>query len=218
MILKLIYMFFSGYVYVSVEGFFIERFINICRSKNIVLQDLHIENNVYIRFKLLKSDFKELRHIAKNTKCKIKIEKKKGIPFVINRYRKRKVFAVAILAIAIFIFILTKFIWNIEVQGNEKIPKEEILNLVSDYGITIGSYRNKIDTEKISNLIRLQRDDLAWVGISIQGTNAIITVKESIEKPNIIDKNEVCNIVATKNATISKIIVQNGTARVTVRR
>lgn len=76
MILNLIYMFFAGYVYVSVEGFFIERFINICRNKNIVLQDLHIENNAYIRFKLLKSDFKELRHIAKNAKCKIKIEKK----------------------------------------------------------------------------------------------------------------------------------------------
>lgn len=216
MILKMIYMFFAGYVYVSVEGFFIERFINICRNKNIVLQDLHRENNAYIKFKLLKSDFKEIRHIAKNAKCKVKIEKKKGMPFFINRYRKRKIFAVAILAIAIFIFTLTKFIWNIEVQGNENISREEILNIAKEYGIVVGAYKNKIDTEKISNLIRLERDDLAWIGISVQGTNAIITVREAIEKPDIIDKTEVCNIVATKNAIISKIIVQNGTARVEV--
>lgn len=216
MILKLIYMFFAGYVYVSVEGFFIERFINICRNKNIILQDLHRENNVYIKFKLLKSDFKEIRHIAKNAKCKVKIEKKKGIPFFINRYRKRKVFAVAVLAIAIFIFILTKFIWNIDVQGNKNISREEILNIAEEYGIKVGSYKSKIDTEKISNLIRLQRDDVAWIGISVQGTNAIITVREATEKPDIIDKTEVCNIVSTKKATISKIIVQNGTARVKV--
>ncbi len=216
MILKLIYMFFAGYVYVSVEGFFIERFINICRNRNIVLQDLHRENNAYIKFKLLKSDFKEIRHIAKSAKCKVKIEKKKGIPFFINRYRKRKIFAVAILAIAIFIFVLTKFVWNIEVQGNNNIAKEEILNLVKEYGISIGSYKSKIDTDKISNSIRLQRDDLAWIGISVKGTNVIITVREAIEKPKIIDKNEVCNIVASKNATISKIIVQNGTAIVKV--
>lgn len=216
MILKLVYMFLVGYVYVSVEGFFIERFINICRNKNIILQDLHRENNAYIKFKLLKSDFKEIRHIAKSTKCKVKIEKKKGLPFFINRYRKRKVFAVAILAIAIFIFILTKFIWNIEVHGNEKISSQEILSIVKEYGIAVGAYKSHIDTEKISNLILLEREDLAWVGISLQGTNVVVTVKEAIEKPKIIDKSEVCNIIASKSAKISKIVVQNGTARVAV--
>ena len=51
-------MFFAGYVTVSIEGFFIERFLNICRNKNIILQDLHRENNTYIKVKILKSDFK----------------------------------------------------------------------------------------------------------------------------------------------------------------
>lgn len=216
MIIRLIYMFFAGYVYVSAEGFFIERFINICKNKKILLEDLHMENSAYIKFKILKSDFKELKDIARTAKCKIKIEKKKGIPFLINRYRKRKIFAVAIFAIAIFIFILTKFIWNIEVQGNENVSKEEILNVVKEYGIEIGALKNNLDTEKISNLILLQRDDLTWIGISIQGTNAIITVKEAIPKPEIIDKTEVCDIVASKDAVISKIVVQNGTARVNV--
>lgn len=216
MLFKIIYMFFSGYVTLTVEGFFIERFINICISKKIFLQDIKRENNTYLKVKILKSDFKEIRHIAKKTKCKVKIEKKSGIPFVINRYRKRKVFAVAILVIAIFIFSLTKFIWNIEVIGNEKIPKEEIIELANTYGIKIGKLKSNINIEKISNEIRLKRDDLSWVGITLKGTNAIITVEEAIEVPEIIDKNEVCNIVAQKDAIISKIVVQNGTARVNV--
>lgn len=216
MLIKIIYMFFSGYVTLVVEGFFIERFINICMSKKIFLQDIKRENNTYLKVKILKSDFKEIRHIAKKTKCKIKIEKKSGLPFVINKYRKRKVFAVAILVIAIFIFSLTKFIWNIEVIGNENISKEEIISLAEEYGIAIGKLKSNINVEKISNDIRLKRDDLSWVGIKIKGTNAIITVKEGVEVPEIVDKNEFCNIVATKDATISKIIVQNGTARVEV--
>ena len=216
MIFKIIYMFFAGYVNLSIEGFFVERFINICMNKKIVLQDLHRENNTYIKVKILKSDFKEIRHIAKKTKCKVKIEKKAGIPFYINKYRKRKVFAIAILVIAIFIFALTKFIWNIEVVGNEKISKEEIIELVSEYGIKQGKLKSNINEEKISNAIRLKRDDLSWIGISIKGTNAIITIREAIETPEIIDKNEICNIIATKDATISKIVVQSGTARVAV--
>lgn len=216
MILKIIYMHLVGFVTIKVEGFFVERFLNICRNKKIILQDLQRENSTYITVKILKSDFKEIRHIAKNTKCKIKIERKSGIPFLVNRYRKRKVFAVAILVIAIFIFILTKFIWNIEVNGNEKISDEEIIEFVSEYGISIGKLKSNINTEKISNQIRLNRDDLAWIGIAIKGTNVIITLEEAIKAPEIIDKNEICDIVAIEDAIISKVVVQNGTSRVDV--
>lgn len=216
MILKIIYMFCAGYVDIKVEGFFIERFLNICRNKKIILQDMQREKSTYLKVKILKSDFKEIRHIAKTTKCKVKIEKKSGVPFFINRYRKRKIFAIAILVIAIFIFILTKFIWNIEVNGNEKISDEEIINLVSEYGIEIGKLKSNINTEKVSNQIRLERNDLSWIGIAIKGTNVIVTLEEAIEKPEIIDKNEICNIIAAEDAIISKLVVQNGTARVSV--
>ncbi len=214
MLFRIIYMFLAGSVSIVVEGFFIERFLNICRNKKIFLQDLHRENNTYIKAKILKSDFKEIASIAKKTKCKVKIEKKSGVPFFIGKYRKRKVFAVAVLVIAIFIFIMTKFIWNIEVLGNEKISSDEIISLVGEYGIEIGKLKSKIDTEKISNSIRLKREDLSWIGITVKGTNAIITVEEITEKPEIIDKNNICNIVASKDAIISKLVVQSGTARV----
>lgn len=215
-VLKYIYMFFTGFIYVNVEGFFIERFLNICRNKKIFIQNLHRENSTYIKMKILKSDFKEVARTAKKTKCKIKIEKKSGMPFIINRYRKRKIFAVAIIVIAIFIFGLTRFIWNIEIVGNKNIEKAEIINLVNNYGIKVGCLKNNVDVEKISNLIRLERDDLSWIGITIKGTNAIVTIEEATEAPKIIDKTEVCNVVASKSAVISKIVVQNGTARVNV--
>ena len=216
MIFKLIYMFFVGSVTITVEGFFIERFLNICRNKKIFLENLFRENNTYIKLKILKSDFKDIKHIAKKTKCKVKIEKKSGMPFLINKYRKRKVFAVAVLVIAIFIFIITKFIWNIEIVGNENVSTEEIKKIVAEYGISEGKLKSNIDVQKISNQIRLNQDDFSWVGISIKGTNVIINVEESIKIPEVIDKNEVCNIVAKEDAVISKIVVQNGTARVKV--
>ncbi len=216
MIFKLIYMFFSGYVTIVIEGFFIERFINICRNNNIILLDIEKANSTYLKVKILKSDFKDIRHIAKKTKCKIKIQKKNGLPFFINKYRKRKIFAIAILVIAIFIFVSTKFIWNIQIDGNEKITEEEIISMISEFGLSTGVLKKDLDVDKISNSIRLERDDISWIGISIKGTSAIITVKEAIEVPEVIDKNEICNIVANKDAIVSKLVVHNGTARVIV--
>ena len=214
MIFKKIIMFFIGYVNISVEGFFIERFINICKSKNILLQNIYLQNDTYLKTKILKSDYKEIVHIAKKVKCKIKIENKVGIPFLINKYKKRKIFAIAILVIAIFICICTRFIWNIDIIGNEEISNEEIMELVQKYGIKIGSLKSNINIQKICNNIMVERNDIAWIGIRIKGTNATISIKESKKIPEIIDKNEICNIVANKSAIISKIIVRNGTARV----
>ena len=216
MIFKIIYMFFAGIVTITVEGFFIERFLNICRNKKIFLEDLHREKSTYIKVKILKSDFREVKHIAKKTKCKVKIAKKSGMPFLINRYRKRNVFAVAIIVIAIFIFIITKFIWNIEINGNETVSTEEIMQMLEEYGIKEGKLKSSINTQKISNLIRLKSDKFSWIGIAIKGTNAIITVEEVVKMPEMIDKNEICNIVASEDAIISKIVVQSGTARVNV--
>lgn len=55
-------------------------------------------------------------------------------------------------------------------------------------------------------------------GIKISGTNVIVNMVMAVEKPKILDDTEVCNIVSDKEAIISKISVQNGTARVNARR
>lgn len=214
MILQMIYMFLVGFVNISVEGFFIERFINICRDRKIILNNLCIQNNTYLKVRIPKDDFVQIKNIAQKTKCKVRIERKVGLPFIINKYRKRKIFLIAIILIAIFIFIITKFVWNIEVVGNNTIPKEEIIEFVNRYGIKIGELKNNINTKKICNLIMIDREDIAWLGITIKGTNVIINIKEASEIPEIIDRNEICDIVSNKDAIISKIIVQNGTARV----
>ena len=201
----------SGYVGIVIEGYYIERFINICNNKQILLWNIKKENSIRLHANIEAKNFKELKDVCRQTKCKVKIENKKGLPFTIKKYRKRKVFLILLLLIILTIIILSKFIWNIEVIGNVNIPKEEIIELVSNEGLTIGKEKNKIDTKELINKIRLERDDIAWVGIEIKGTNAIIEIVEADEKPDIINEDEYCNIVADKDAIITKVSAQNGT-------
>ena len=62
--------------------------------------------------------------------------------------------------------------------------------------------------------MRLTRDDIAWLGVHIKGTNVTIEVVEADKKPEIVDENEYCNITSNKEGIITKINVQNGTALV----
>ena len=143
-------------------------------------------------------------------------KKQNGLPFILYKYRKRKIFIIFFILILIGLITTSNFVWNIEIKGNSKINKEEIIELLNQSGLKIGSNKNKIDSNLIINKIRLQRDDIAWVGINMKGTNAIIEIKEADKAPEIIDEDEYCNIVSNKNASITKINVQNGTAAVSV--
>lgn len=215
MLIKIILSYISGYVRVKVEGYYIERFINICTNKKIVIWNLKRNKDIDLELNVRTKDFKEIVKIVKKTKCRVSIAKKKGVPFIANRYRKRKLFGVAILFFIILIIVSSNFIWNIEIKSEDA----QFLNIeqdLNDSGLKVGLLKNKIDTKEIINNVRLKRNDIAWMGIELKGTNAIVKLVKADEKPDIVKEDEYCNIVSDKAGIITKISAQNGTAQVKV--
>ena len=216
MILRIFLFYLIGFLQIEVEGFYIERLMNKCKSLGIFIWNIKRKKSTNILCSIGIKEFKKLRKIAKQTKCKNKIKKKRGLPFLLNKYKKRKIFLCLLIIIVISIFILSKFIWNIEIIGAENIDEEELLETLKASGLELGKFKKNIDINKIIEKVRLERDDIAWIGIDIQGTNAIIEIVESTPKPEIIDKSEYCNIVSDKTGMITQIDVTNGTAAVKV--
>jgi len=211
---KILCNYIYGFVDIVVEGYYIERFINMCTIKNIFLWNINRDKSTILYTRVAIKDFRKLKLICKKTGCKMKITKKNGIPFFMNRYKKRKVF-IGLLFLVFFLIIFTsQFIWNIEIVGNDTIPSNDILQIIEQNGLTIGKAKNKINTKELINKLRLQRDDLAWVGIDIEGTNVIIKIVEADMKPEIINEDEHCNIIAKKPGMILKVNAQNGTPMV----
>ena len=65
--------YFTGYVKIKVEGLFLERFINICVSKKILLMDIKREKSTIMYANVGIADYKKLKQVARKTKSKIKI-------------------------------------------------------------------------------------------------------------------------------------------------
>ena len=212
MYIKILIYYILGFVNITVEGFFIERFINTCISKKIFFWNTKRIKSTVFSANIGIRNFKEVAKVARKCKCRIKINTKKGLPFLLNRYRKRKFFAISLGIIIIAIIIISNFIWNIEITGVEdENLKSEIIELIKDEGVSIGKYKKRIDLQKIINKIRIERNDLAWVGMKIKGTNLIVELVQANEKPEIIDENDYCNIIASKDGIITKVQAQNGT-------
>ena len=77
-------------------------------------------------------NFREVARIAKKCKCKIKLNNKNGLPFLLNRYRKRKFFAFSLICLIAVMIVISNFIWNIEIVGiDDEGMKSEILEFVN---------------------------------------------------------------------------------------
>lgn len=116
MYFKILIYYIMGYVNVVIEGFFIEKFINKCISKRILFWNTKRCKSTIFSANIGVRNYREVAKIAKECKCRIKITKKKGLPFLLNRYRKRKIFLAALVVITVAIITVSNFIWNIEIR------------------------------------------------------------------------------------------------------
>ena len=216
MFIKILLSYLIGYLVIEIEGYYIERYINICRNQGIAIWHLKRQEDIKLIFRARIQDFKELIKIAKKTKCKLKIKNKKGLPFLFQRYKKRKIFLFLLIILAFFIILSSNFVWNVEIQVEDNLEIANIEEDIRNAGLDIGKLKSKVDTKSFINEIRLKRDDVAWMGIEIKGTNAIVKLVKADEKPEIIDDDEYCSIISDKAGVITKINAQTGTANVKV--
>lgn len=216
MFIKILLSYLRGYLRISVEGYYIERFINICKAKKITIWNLKRNKDVQLYLNVGIGEFKDICRIAKKTQCKAKIKSKKGFPFLLHKYKKRKIFLVLLLIMIILIGLSSNFVWNVDIVEENNNELENIAQDIENAGLKTGVLKNKVNTKEIINKIRLERNDIAWMGIELKGTNAIVKLVKAQEKPDIIDENEYCSIVSDKAGIITKINAQSGTANVKV--
>ena len=216
MLIRILMKYILGYVRIIVEGYYIERFINICTTNKILIWNLKREKGVKLYLNIGIQDFYRAVKVAKKLKCKIKIEKKRGIPFILNRYRKRKIFLFSLIIIVTMLYISSNYIWNIEIQIEDNLQLENLEIDIKDAGLEVGVLKSNINTQEIVNKIRLKRDDISWIGISLEGTNAIVKAVKAKEAPELINEKDYCNIIAKKGGIITQVIAQNGTAQVKI--
>lgn len=216
MLIQRLFFYFRGYLIITVTGNFTERFINVCTAKNILLWDIKKISSKAIRCKISVRGFKKLPKIAYNTATSVKINSKIGFPFVMKRYKHRKLFLSGALIFVLFIIISNQFVWDIEVRGNKLVKASDILLALEEEGLKCGILKSKIDQRYLKNKVMLKLPSLAWLWIDKDGSKVIVDVRERIPVPEIVNPDDYCNIVALKDSVIESLIVRNGIPVVSV--
>ncbi len=199
-----------GYVIVSVKGVFLERFLNICTHRSIALWNIKRSGKNQMLACISISDFKRIRGVAQKSFCRVHIVKRVGVPFFLNRHKKRKALLIGASIVLLMIFNLSRYIWVIDVSGNSVIATELIVKELAASGVKYGVNSKSIDVDYVQNTIIEKVPELSWIGIDIKGTTALVEVKERNVLPDAFPKNEPCSIVAAYAGVIERADVKEG--------
>lgn len=216
MIIVSLIKYFRGYVYVHLTGYAPERFLNLCGNRNILIWNLKPAENGYY-FCISVQGYKSLKPILRKTKTRARILERKGLPFLLFRYRKRKAYVLGILFFAGILYYFSGFVWNIEVNGNSYLSEDTIIRFLEEEKASFGTKIKNIDCAKLEETLRSRYDEVIWTSIKIYGTKMTVDVQESLLPDEVYEKQEgeVYDIVASKSGVISEIITRNGTPLVT---
>ena len=201
-----------GYLLVHLTGYAPERFLNMCGKRNILIWNLQSTDDGYL-FYISVEGYKALRPILKKTRTKAAIKERHGMPFYLYRYRGRKMFALGVLLFAGMLFYTSRFIWNIEVNGNSYLSEETILEFLSEEEAAFGTRISSIDCVELEEKLRSDYPEVIWTSIKIYGTKLTVDIQESLlpEQSYGAKEEEVCDIVAAKDGIITYMITRHGT-------
>ena len=203
-----------GYVEFDIRGRFPERFINLCLRQGRMLFNAGPVNGVFVA-SLLLSDYKDIRYLARKAGVRLRIRKRSGVPFLINKYRKRSGVLVGVLLLVITSLLMQCFVWTVEISGIESLSEAYIRTLLKDNGISEGSFKGNLNLHAVERKIMREVEDIGWMSINVTGTEFDVVIEEKTAKPLITPSDMPCNIKAKCDGVIVSMNIKNGSTKLT---
>ena len=215
------------------------RFVNLCRNNGIELRHLVRRENA-IQMEIDAKSFKKLRPLVRKTHVKIHILDRQGPAFFFYRHKRRWWFLLGMMVFAGMIYILSLFVWQIDIDGNRKYTDALILQALAKMDVKTGCRKSEIDLPKIEEELRIMYNEITWVSASIAGTKLQIELREgdlkisgssgggqtgNVKRVENRENNPKtqngesetdlpANLVADEDAIITNLVVRRGTVAV----
>lgn len=211
-----IILFLKGYLYIKVTGFAPERFVNLCANKGIFLWNILVSDNAYF-MNIHLQDFFQISPLVRKTKTKVVLLRRIGLPFLMPQIQKRKPFFFCFLVTIFLWFISSFFIWEIQINGNTKLSKEEITRTLKEAGIATGQRIKGINYEALEKYFRIKYEDIIWIGMKQRGTIIDISIKENTTTQfNEDNKETPCDLISLEDGILHSMIVRQGVPNVSI--
>ncbi|MGL4873140.1 MAG: sporulation protein YqfD [Clostridium sp.] len=192
-----------------------EDVLNTCIQNKIHVSKVRRVNKALLSFEIYYKDYKDLIKITKRYGGKIRVIEEKGNIIKIKRIKNRIGLFVGAMIFLGMLFLMSKFIWAIDIETEKKLSPFEIREVLLDIGVEQGMLKSEIDVYEIEKAIEDKCNDVLWTRVRIEGSALRIVVKEKINPPVNLEENE-GDVYAKIGGEVKRIYSQKGTTVVQV--
>ncbi|MBQ7089036.1 MAG: sporulation protein YqfD [Clostridia bacterium] len=198
-----------GWVRVETEGGYPERLLNAVNTARVPVWGMYRRGET-MRFSCLAKDYRTLRPMARRACLRMRVRRKRGLPFWRHRYRHRWGLLVGLALYVLVLALLAPRIWVIEVTGNDVIPIETVLRVARDHGVVIGGRMDEVDVKGLQIGGTADLPQLAFITVNPSHCVARVEVTEREQPPAVTDPTQPTDLVALRDGLILSMEVYGG--------
>jgi similar to stage IV sporulation protein len=118
------------------------------------------------------------------------------------------------LSVLLLLAMARSVIWNIEIDGNDRLSRAHILSLLAENGVEVGSPLRALQIDRVEGNLLLAEKDISWVALYAVGTTLHVQVRET--ERGAPPEQGAANLVAARDGVIERIEVYDGNLAVKV--
>lgn len=198
-----------GYVRFAVRGRYVERFLNLLARERIVIWDARRRDDS-LSACVAAARYPSMRPLARKAGVRLRLLEKQGLPFQRKRLGRRRGLLAGLGIFALFLFVMSRFIWSIQVNVQENVPPERVLTVLEELGVRPGVLRSSINVRETESRALLELPELSWIALNIDGSALYVEINETMPVPPMVDPGAPCNVVASHAGQILELRIYSG--------
>ena len=199
-----------GKVQFSAEGGAYEKMLNHCTEMGLTLAGLQ-PTALGVKGWMPARDYKKIHRAAHHCHCRVRILRRRGLPFLLKRYRGRWGL---LLGPALFLALCLYFsgtLWCVRYYDVPWQYQVEIDALLKENGILPGCRPTEQDLARARQTILMQSDTLADLSLNFIKGRLVVEVAPRTQKPDL-EQYAPGSVVAAKGGIIDHLEVEHGFA------
>lgn len=198
-----------GKVKITLFGVYCEEFLTELFKNDISITSVRNRDNVITGWISVR-DYIRARRFTRQYSVRMRITKRSRLVKFRMKYRRRYGLVGGFLGAFIVVTLLSWFVWDIDISGNERVSDLQLAEVLEDFNVKKGAYIYNVDNKfaELNAILRLK--ELSWISIQRVGSRVLVKVRERTDTQDVISDETPCNIVAAHDGQIVEVQVYSG--------
>lgn len=203
----------KGKIKIEILAKDVERVVNILWMQKIPVTKIKKVNITTLRMEIDYINYERVCEIVSSIGGKVTVLEGRGPIFLLGKIKKRYSIVIAIVLFFSSIYILSTYIWAIDITVGKNVTPFEIRQQLEEIGIAPGIRKSELDEKEIEKKLESLNSEILWLRVRVEGSTLKVLINEKVNPP-INDVGKYGNLVSTMDGQIKSIYTYSGRAAV----